>query len=333
MISLQSDRPSEGERFFHRPRQALWLGAAFLSLFVLLALLVPSQPLVVEQRWANWMRAIETPVLEHIALVFNYLGRGLGRALLLVGLGLPLIVAKRWWALLAFAVTESLTPLLSSIAKALIQRPRPPDALIHPTGTSFPSGHAAFAGATSVAIVLLFTKVGPHRRRWWLLATAGTLAMAWSRTYLQAHWLLDVLAGALLGAGVALLVFSTLQVVEIKQFRRHISPVGPRRAPDGADGSESRLIRYTPTRRSARPTGTSSRVVLRRVVAFSQRQKLAVRLSRPWRPERSTVSVDRSKRPNGAPSSSTFVIERSPGSRSRNRRTCRSPDGGTASLT
>ena len=251
MTSLQRDRPSDGERFFLHPRQALWLGGAFLSLFVLIALLVPAQPLVVEQRWANWMREIESPVLEHIALIFNYLGRGLGRALLLVGLGLPLIVAKRWWALLAFAVTEGLTPLLSSIVKALIERPRPPDALIHPTGTSFPSGHAAFAGATSVAIVLLFTKVGPHRRRWWWLAAAGTLAMAWSRTYLQAHWLLDVLAGALLGAGVALLVFSTLQVVQARQFRRHISPVGLRGAPCGADGGEARPIRSTPTRRPA----------------------------------------------------------------------------------
>ena len=169
------------------------------------------------------MREIETPVLEHIALVFNYLGRGIGRAMLLIGLGLPLIIAKRWWALLAYAVTEGLTPLLSSIAKALIERPRPPDALIHPTGASFPSGHAAFAGATSVAIVLLFTKVGPHRRRWWWLAAAGTLAMAWSRTYLQVHWLLDVLAGAILGAGVALLVFSILQVATGTQLRRHIS--------------------------------------------------------------------------------------------------------------
>ena len=191
---------------------------------MLIALLVPSQPLVVEQRWADWMREIQTPVLEHIALVFNYLGRGIGRALVLVGLGLPLIVAKRWWALLAFAATESLTPLLSSIAKAVIARPRPPDALIHPAGASFPSGHAAFAGATSVAIVLLFTKVGPHRRRWWWLAAAGTLAMAWSRTYLQAHWLLDVLAGSLLGAGVGLLVFASLQLLLRARSAREGAP-------------------------------------------------------------------------------------------------------------
>ena len=43
--------------------------------------------------------------------------------------------------------------------------------------------------------------------------------MAWSRTYLQVHWLLDVLAGSLLGAGVALVVFAALQLREMTTKR------------------------------------------------------------------------------------------------------------------
>ncbi len=35
--------------------------------------------------------------------------------------------------------------------------------------------------------------------------------MAWSRTYLQVHWLSDVVAGAALGIGVALVVFGAAQ--------------------------------------------------------------------------------------------------------------------------
>jgi undecaprenyl-diphosphatase len=44
------------------------------------------------------------------------------------------------------------------------------------------------------------------------LAAAGIAGMAWSRTYLQVHWLSDVVAGAALGVGVALLGFGVAQL-------------------------------------------------------------------------------------------------------------------------
>jgi membrane-associated phospholipid phosphatase len=65
---------------------------------------------------------------------------------------------------------------------------------------------------TCVALVLLFTTPGPHRKWWWILAGLGVVGMAWSRTYLQVHWLTDVIAGAFLGAAVSLLVFSVAQL-------------------------------------------------------------------------------------------------------------------------
>jgi membrane-associated phospholipid phosphatase len=203
----------DDERFFHRARNAAWVGVGLLALFALVGLLVPAEPLAVERRWLEWMQDVRTPVLDHVALVFNYLGRGLGRAFVLIGIGLVLAAVRRWEALVAFAVTEALTPALNSVAKALVERPRPPDGLVHPGGSSFPSGHTAFAAATLVALVLLFTAPGPRRRRWWSLAAAGTAGMAWSRTYLQVHWLLDVLAAAILGAGIALLVFAAVDVL------------------------------------------------------------------------------------------------------------------------
>jgi undecaprenyl-diphosphatase len=120
-------------------------------------------------------------------------------------------VARRWLALLAFALTESLTPLVSSVVKQLVERPRPPDGLVHLSDFSFPSGHAAYAGATCTALVLLFTWPGSSRRVWATLAAIVIVAMAWSRTYLQVHWLSDALAGSLLGVGIALLVFAVVQ--------------------------------------------------------------------------------------------------------------------------
>ena len=182
-----------------------------LALVVLIAILVPAGPLGLDRSWSEAMHHLETPLLTDLALVFNWLGRGLGRAVALTLVGLLLLRRRRWLALVAFAVAESLAPLLSTLLKVLVDRPRPPDGLVHPVGASFPSGHATYAGATCVALVLLFTTPGTRRRWWWALAGLGVVGMAWSRTYLQVHWLTDVIAGALLGSGVSLLVFAIAQ--------------------------------------------------------------------------------------------------------------------------
>ena len=106
-----------------------------------------------------------------------------------------------------------LTPLTTALLKDLSGQARPPDRLVHTRGSSFPSGHTSYAAATLVAFVLLYTELGPRRRLWWLLAVLGTAAMGWSRTYLHAHWLSDVVAGAAWGWALALVVFAVAQVV------------------------------------------------------------------------------------------------------------------------
>jgi undecaprenyl-diphosphatase len=154
------------ERFLARASPTLWLGAGLVFVVALLALIVPAHPYAVDQSWSEAMHDVRTPLLDHIALIFNWLGRGIGRAVTLLAVGLLLLAARRWLALVAFALAESLAPLCSSSLKALVDRPRPPDALVHPVGSSFPSGHATYAGATCVALVLLFTAPGRRRRAW-----------------------------------------------------------------------------------------------------------------------------------------------------------------------
>jgi undecaprenyl-diphosphatase len=211
-IAARPKHRQRREQFLGRPKVALGCGAALIGLIVLVGLIIPSGPLRIDQRWSEWMSDISSTALHHLALVFNYLGRGLGRALSLAAIGLVLLLARRWSALLAFAATEALTPLAVNLLKHLVDRPRPPRALLHANGSSFPSGHAAYAGATTVALVLLFTVPG-RRLLFWLLAALGTAGMAWSRTYLQVHWLSDAVSGALLGAGVALVCYASTQLV------------------------------------------------------------------------------------------------------------------------
>jgi membrane-associated phospholipid phosphatase len=88
--------------------------------------------------------------------------------------------------------------------KAAIDRPRPPGSLIETSAASFPSGHAIATAVTAVGLVLVLAPPGPKRWRWEVNAVIFTSVMALSRVYLRAHWLSDTVAGALLGAGLAL---------------------------------------------------------------------------------------------------------------------------------
>jgi len=112
--------------------------------------------------------------------------------------------------------TMFLTALLATIAteglKVLVQIPRPPISLgvdrIHlvgalPLSSSFPSGHSVTAFAVAAIFILHFPKAG--WRRWLLLILAGMIAH--SRIAIGVHWPADVLFGAWLGWGSALVAF------------------------------------------------------------------------------------------------------------------------------
>jgi membrane-associated phospholipid phosphatase len=64
---------------------------------------------------------------------------------------------------------------------------------------------------TLIGIVMAFTS-GRRRLRWMLTAVAIAAAVDLSRTYLQAHWLFDVIGGSLIGAGLALTVPEAFEV-------------------------------------------------------------------------------------------------------------------------
>jgi undecaprenyl-diphosphatase len=115
-----------------------------------------------------------------------------------------LVRTRRWAALAGWAATVALGEVSVGPLKSVVDRARPGAPLTRTTMASYPSGHALAAATTAPGIVIAFVPPGPARRR--LLAVAVPVAgvTALSRTFLNAHWLSDVLGGFALGTGYAL---------------------------------------------------------------------------------------------------------------------------------
>jgi len=110
---------------------------------------------------------------------------------------------RRDFSSLLFLLTVGFGVLLiNNGLKLLIMRERPPGAaLLHPSGSSFPSGHSAAAAACWLAIALVVGRwVRPRFRPYISAAAVGIACMvATSRALLGVHWLTDVIAGVFVG--------------------------------------------------------------------------------------------------------------------------------------
>jgi membrane-associated phospholipid phosphatase len=69
---------------------------------------------------------------------------------------------------------------------------------------SFPSDHAVIAGALAMGLLLFDV-------RWGILATLLALLLAFSRVYVGVHYPGDVVAGLLMGAAIAIVIFFVLR--------------------------------------------------------------------------------------------------------------------------
>jgi undecaprenyl-diphosphatase len=194
------------------------VGIAAILAFVVLRIVVAfgrHRPLPVDRWWNDLMVTVLADPLIVVAWVPAIVGGTIG--MFVVGLLLVLLLfwrGRRWdAATLAIAIVTVVA--IGAPMAAVIARVRPADSLAESVATSFPSGHTAVATVTVVALGLLL------RRRWvWTVGVAWVFVMMWSRTYLHAHWLSDVVAGMLEGVVVATLVWCTVEAVRDRRAVR-----------------------------------------------------------------------------------------------------------------
>ena len=147
---------------------------------------------------------LRAPWLDHVARVVTTLGLfAVVAPVVLIGAALLIRRHHRARAC-ALVAGAALTSVAVWITKAAVDRPRPPASLVHTTGQSFPSGHAANSVgwlALAIALSVLIPSRGPR-----VIAIAGGALIATlvglSRIYLRAHYLSDVLAGEALATAI-----------------------------------------------------------------------------------------------------------------------------------
>jgi membrane-associated phospholipid phosphatase len=182
---------------------ALLAGAVVVGLLVLLPWTAPAVQGVDDAVW-RFAGAIQNEPATAVATALSWLGGAEVNWPLRAAALLLLAWRRHWLRAAAFTLAVDTSELFLGPIKDLTDRARPPGALIETTAASFPSGHAIATAVTAVGLVLVLAHPGPSRWRWEVNAVIFTSVMALSRVYLRAHWLSDTVAGALLGAGLAL---------------------------------------------------------------------------------------------------------------------------------
>ena len=167
----------------------------------------------------------------------------LGTASLVFALVAVALVLLAWrrrpYELFVLLIGTALVYAGVHITKDAVDRPRLADPLVDTMGSSFPSGHAAYA-TTYVALGVIAARVLPNLASKAALVVS-TVVVAFvvgaSRAYLNAHYYSDVVAGWALGA----MVFGTCAVVAlvvsyVRQNGRERPPAAPPREPAADHG-------------------------------------------------------------------------------------------------
>jgi len=199
-------------------------GVALVAVVALGALSRLAAP--VDADVADVVAAVRHPALETAARVVDRTFGGVGGVAVVVGVSVLVGVRRGPRGGAAVAVAATLAWAGSEGLKALFARVRPEDGLLELADGSYPSGHTTTAAALAVGVVCALTVsrsdagargVGAAA----VAAAALVIAVtAWSRLYLGVHFASDTVGGALLGAGVALVVVPGARLLAGRRGRR-----------------------------------------------------------------------------------------------------------------
>ncbi|MEO6200227.1 MAG: phosphatase PAP2 family protein [Cryobacterium sp.] len=207
-----SQKHPEGAASQPAQRVAHWWPVVSGIVAVVLAVLIgfivvvrdSGAPFAFDTAWMLEIAAERAPVWDFLSYLMNALGGNLlGILVVPVLIIAVLLLMKRPWAAGYYLAATLASSGMVQLLKKSFGRARPEDILVQVDFGSFPSGHVGNAATMAVVFAILFPRV------WvWLAGVAYVVLMMISRTYLGAHWLSDTIGGALLGIGVAIVIWA-----------------------------------------------------------------------------------------------------------------------------
>lgn len=155
-----------------------------------------------DTRFALWLHERASDPLVGFFKIVTLAGNSVVAALVVATVAIFLV--RRGWLSDAAALALALTGagVLNALLKLVFHRPRPELAFVHLETYSFPSGHAAVSAAVYATLAFLLirrSRRGAAKVGIALAAFVVIALVAFSRLYLGAHYLSDVLAGLSFG--------------------------------------------------------------------------------------------------------------------------------------
>ncbi|MBN9672652.1 bifunctional DedA family/phosphatase PAP2 family protein [Roseibium aggregatum] len=184
---------------------ALLLLVTMPTFFWLVGEVAPGEPMVrADLAILNLFDSLRTPVGDKIMVFATTLGDGIVLTAITVAVAAYLFFRRAWRRGIGFVIAMAGTAMFVPLFKLMLHRARPLELYAGADAYSFPSGHATL---NAVLFGICAVLIAHDLNRWakagiFTVAASYVITIGFSRIYLGAHWMSDVLAGLLFGTAM-----------------------------------------------------------------------------------------------------------------------------------
>ena len=200
-FALLSRLGPSGERLLLPVLSLVLVSAGWLFLGVLEDLLTLDPLVRADQEIFHFLQSLRTPWGDRILVAVTEMGDSQVILLVMATVLVALCLQRRLRAAGYWLVAVGGGAGMVQMIKWLMHRPRPIEIYQGVSSWSFPSSHTSMSVVLYGFLAILLVRGFDHRWRWFPFAIAIVISLliAFSRLYLGAHWLSDILGGLSLG--------------------------------------------------------------------------------------------------------------------------------------